>query len=242
MTNFDPKRKRTNKKQQEPQEKTRNKQDTNQRKQETHKKQTGENMRKKKERERVRESKRERERERKRKKEKERERKRKKEKERERKRKKEKEKERERDTREREKEREREREKEREREREKEWFGEHLLHPTSSRFPLCLESGCAAMECHGDRLPGRYTGGQRHDVSYDEAREGASRAWRRPADGVSFQKNAGYEDGDTDDVFPQQAAESNGLLFSLDQPVVGYIFEVDAFDSHEHGRSGLDPT
>ena len=87
------------------------------------------------------------------------------------------------------------------------------------------------MECHGDRRPGRYinTGRQDHDVSYDEAREGASRAWRRPADcgmpadGVSFQKNAGYEDGDTDDVFPRQAAESNALLFSLDQPMVGYM-------------------
>ena len=44
-----------------------------------------------------------------------------------------------------------------------------------------------------------------------------------PGDGVSFQKNAGYEDGDTDDVFPRQAAESNALLFSLDQPVVGYM-------------------
>ena len=44
-----------------------------------------------------------------------------------------------------------------------------------------------------------------------------------PGDSVSFQKNAGYEDGDTDDVFLRQAAESNALLFSLDQPVVGYM-------------------
>ena len=124
----------------------------------------------------------------------------------------------------------REREGERKRERERERFGEHLLHPTSSRpvwsFHHILESGCAAMECHGDRLPWRYlnTECERHDVGYDEAREGASRDWRQPADcgmpgyGVSFQKNAGYdEDGDTDDVFPRQAAESNALLFSLSQ-------------------------
>ena len=57
-----------------------------------------------------------------------------------------------------------------------------------------------AMECHGERLPGRYTstGGHGHDVSYDETREGVSRARRRPADCgmpvcVSFQENAGYK-------------------------------------------------
>ena len=48
----------------------------------------------------------------------------------------------------------RERESERERER---WFGEHLLHPTVWSFPFCLESGSAAVECHGDRLPGRFS-------------------------------------------------------------------------------------
>ena len=63
------------------------------------------------------------------------------------------------------------------------------------------------MECHGDRLPRAVCkyGSQRHDVSYDEAREAAS------------------EDGDTDDVFPRQAAESNALLFSLVHPLAGYM-------------------
>ena len=45
-----------------------------------------------------------------------------------------------------------------------------------------------------------------------------------PVDGVSFRKNAGYEDGDTDDVSPRQAVESNALL-SLSGPVekAGYM-------------------
>ena len=35
----------------------------------------------------------------------------------------------------------------------------------------------------------------------------------------SERKNAGYDD----DIFPQQAAESNALLFSLVQPLAGYM-------------------
>ena len=185
------------------------------------------------ERQREREKEREKERERKRKKEKERERKEERKKGRKEERKKGRKEERKKGREEerkkgRKEERKRERGRERERKRgsekeRKRWFGEHLLHPTSSRpsrsFPLCLESGCAAMECHGDRLPGRYFkyGGQGHDVSYDEAREGASRDGRRladsgmPGDGVPLQENAGYEE-DTDDVFPRQAVESDALL------------------------------
>ena len=73
--------------------------------------------------------------------------------------------------------------------------------------PRCLSNffskscvGHAAMECHGDRFPGRYIsmGWQGHDVSYDEAREGVSRARRRPVDCgmpvcVALQENAGYK-------------------------------------------------
>ena len=59
-----------------------------------------------------------------------------------------------------------------------------------------------------------------------------------PGDGVSFQKNAGYEE-DTDDVFPRQAVESNALL-SLWASREGWLHgQADAFDSHEQGRSGL---
>ena len=61
-----------------------------------------------------------------------------------------------------------------------------------------------------------------------------------PGDGVSFQKNAGYEvDGDTGDVFPRQTVESNAFL-SLWASREGWLHgRVNAFDSHEQGRSGL---
>ena len=61
-----------------------------------------------------------------------------------------------------------------------------------------------------------------------------------PGDGVTFQKNAGYdEDGDADDVFPRQGVESNALLF-LSASREGWLHgQVDASGSHEQGRSGL---
>ena len=101
------------------------------------------------------------------------------------------------------------------------------------------------------------TGRRRYDVVYREAREGLSRLRRRPADcgmpgdGVSFQKNAGYTEiqtpsregwskrhrgacvrhGVTDDLFSRQV---------MRRPVEGrFLGEVNALDSHEHGRSDL---
>ena len=44
-----------------------------------------------------------------------------------------------------------------------------------------------------------------------------------PVDGVSFQKNAGYEDCDTDEVFPRQAVESNALLSLWPVEKAGYM-------------------
>ena len=139
-------------------------------------------LKKKREREREREKERERERERKREREREteiekreiekeregerrekRERERKREKERERKREREGKREREREKRKNERERrEREREKrvseknERKKERKRKRERERKRDRPVWSFHLCLESGCAPMECHGDRLPGRF--------------------------------------------------------------------------------------
>ena len=104
--------------------------------------------------------------------------------------------------------------------------GPALLFHTPSLFSRV---GCAAMECHGDhgdRLPRRYTStvGQEHD---GEAREGVSR--RAPARSGRSRRHRGACLGDEVrhgvpiDVFPRQAAESNALLFSLDQPLAGYM-------------------
>ena len=105
--------------------------------------------------------------------------------------------------------------------------------------------GCAAMECHGDRLLGRKTctGRRRCDVVYREALEGLSPDCGMPGDGVSFQKNAGYTEiqtpsregwskrhrgaclrhGVTDDLFPRQVMGSNALMFSLGQSKAGFL-------------------
>ena len=111
------------------------------------------------------------------------------------------------------------------------------------------------MECHGDRLPGRYIStGDKDTMSamMKPAKElhetGAGQptaacqlmvcpsrrtlvTTRRPAPtrgGWSRRHRGaclgdGVRHGVPDDVFPRQAAESNALLFSLDQPVVGYM-------------------
>ena len=86
-----------------------------------------------------------------------------------------------------------------------------MLHTTSSSTHhgvLCFSSlvsaahPWSAMATTASRAVYKY-GEHRHDVCYDEAREGASRDGRRPADygmpgdGVPFQENAGYEE-DTD--------------------------------------------
>ena len=80
------------------------------------------------------------------------------------------------------------------------------------------------MECHGDhgnRRPGRYinTGRQDHDACCGEARERVSPA----RSGRSRRHRGACLGGVPIVVFPRQAAESNALLFSLDQPVVGYM-------------------
>ena len=166
--------------------------------------------RRRRKRERVRESKRERERERERVSKRERERERVRE-------------ERERERREREREV---RERERERailasrgEERGEWFGEHLLRPPLQGlvglFPLSLESGFAAMECHGDRRPGRYTN------TGLEQKTPRSVSWTLMVSPI--------------DVFPRQAVESDALL-SPSASREGWLHgEVGAFDSHEQG-------
>ena len=110
------------------------------------------------------------------------------------------------------------------------------------------------MECHGDRLPGRYISTGAKDTmkpanEFHETDVGQPTAacqvmvcpsrrtvvpkrppptregWSRRHRGVCLRHGVPI------DVFPRQAAESNALLFSLG--------EVDASDSHEQGRSGL---
>ena len=129
--------------------------------------------------------------------------------ERERKREREKEREREREERERKREREKERERERKRERKR--------RPLQGQwsFPFCLESGCAAMECHGDRRPGRYIN------TGLEQKTPRSVSWTLMVSPI--------------DVFPRQAVESDALL-SPSASREGWLHgEVGAFDSHEQG-------
>ena len=71
-----------------------------------------------------------------------------------------------------------------------------------------MAQGCAAMKCHGDRLPGRdKSTGAKNTMSsmVKPAKElHECDVCGMPGDGVSFQMNAGYEeDGDTGDVFPR---------------------------------------
>ena len=104
------------------------------------------------------------------------------------------------------------------------------------------------MECHGDRLPGRYisTGAKDtmsatvkpakefHETDVGQVivcpstrtldtkrpaptREGWSRRHRGACNGDEVRHGVPI------DVFPRQAAESNALLFSLDQPLAGYM-------------------
>ena len=140
-------------------------------------------------------------------------------------------------------------------EREREWFGEHLWHPTlfkaSGLFSFVSCVGCVAMECHCDRLPGRFIStGAKNTMSsmvmpakeFHETDDGQPTAacqvllcpsrkklvtTKKPAptrEGWSRRhRGACLRHGDTDDVFPRQAVESNALLFSLDQPLAGFL-------------------
>ena len=133
-------------------------------------------------------------------------------------------------------------------------------------FLSCV--GCAAMECHGNHLPGRFSSTGAKDTmstmvkpakEFHEFDVGQPTAacqvmvcpsrrtlvTKGPAptrEGWSRRHRGAFlRHGDADDVFPRQAVESNALLFSLDQPTaeVWPHGEVDALDSHEHSCSDL---
>ena len=122
---------------------------------------------------------------------------------------------------------------------------------------LSLSKSCVgyvAMEFHGDRLPGRYisTGGQQRDVSYDEAREGVSRARRRPAvDGKLRPAQGGAEDTEEPVLAMRHGMASlltssrdklwRAMLLCLSRPVekAGYMVKSMRLISTNKGRSGL---